>query len=153
MYLLRPYMLLGARVCEEPVPTPWCSNSTLGRFSSRQRRFLIITECCLIFRIDGLHPQHLASERWRFFNPLSADITKTTFCFLLSLESREERRRTRSSPLTMLNHKFRVSQPALLCPCDCNCLKGTPRATTDTIVLHLVKLHLNRSSNVVHRSL
>ena len=25
MYLLRPCMLLGARVCEEPVPTPWCS--------------------------------------------------------------------------------------------------------------------------------
>ena len=37
MYLIRPYVLLGARVCEEPVPTPWCSNSTLGRFSSRQR--------------------------------------------------------------------------------------------------------------------
>ena len=37
MYLLRPYMLLGARVCEEPVHTPWCSNSTLGRFSSRHR--------------------------------------------------------------------------------------------------------------------
>ena len=30
-------MLLGAHVCEEPVHTPWCSNSTLGRFSSRQR--------------------------------------------------------------------------------------------------------------------
>ena len=38
MYLLRPYMLLGARVCVEPVPTPWSSNSTLGRFSSRQRK-------------------------------------------------------------------------------------------------------------------
>ena len=37
MYLLRPYMLLGARVCEESVHTPWCSTSTLGRFSSRQR--------------------------------------------------------------------------------------------------------------------
>ena len=41
MYLLRPYMLLGARVCEEPVHTPWCSNSTLGRFSSRQRVTLV----------------------------------------------------------------------------------------------------------------
>ena len=37
MYLLRPYMLLGARECEEPVHAPWCSNSTLGRFSSRHR--------------------------------------------------------------------------------------------------------------------
>ena len=36
MYLLRPYMLLGARVCVEPVPTPWSSNSSRGRFSSRQ---------------------------------------------------------------------------------------------------------------------
>ena len=35
MYLLRPYLLLGAHVREEPVPTPWCSNSSCGRFSSR----------------------------------------------------------------------------------------------------------------------
>ena len=37
MYLLRPCMLLGARVCEESVHTPWCFNSSRGRFSSRQR--------------------------------------------------------------------------------------------------------------------
>ena len=36
-YLIRPYALLGAHVREEPVPTPRCSNSSLGRFSSRQR--------------------------------------------------------------------------------------------------------------------
>ena len=37
MYLLLPYMLLCARVCEEPVPAPWCFNSSRGRFSSRHR--------------------------------------------------------------------------------------------------------------------
>ena len=37
MYLLRPYILLGARVCVEPVPTPLSSDSSCGRFSSRQR--------------------------------------------------------------------------------------------------------------------
>ena len=40
MYLIRPYALLGARVCVEPVPTPWCSNSSRGRFSSRQRKII-----------------------------------------------------------------------------------------------------------------
>ena len=34
-YLIRLYVQLGAHVREEPVPTPWCPNSTLGRFSSR----------------------------------------------------------------------------------------------------------------------
>ena len=33
----RPYMLLGARACEEPVHTPGFSDSSCGRFSSRQR--------------------------------------------------------------------------------------------------------------------
>ena len=36
-YLLRPYSLLGTHVREEPVPAPWCSNSSRGRFSSRHR--------------------------------------------------------------------------------------------------------------------
>ena len=36
--LIRLYVLLSAPVREEPVPTPWCPNSTLGRFSSRQRK-------------------------------------------------------------------------------------------------------------------
>ena len=35
----RPYMLLGARVCEESVPMPLFSDSSCGRFSSRQRFF------------------------------------------------------------------------------------------------------------------
>ena len=34
---LHDNVLLGAHVREEPVHTPWCSNSFLGRFSSRQR--------------------------------------------------------------------------------------------------------------------
>ena len=33
-YLIRLYVQLGAHMREEPVPTPWCSNSFLGRFSS-----------------------------------------------------------------------------------------------------------------------
>ena len=46
--------------------------------------------------------------------------------------------------------QIRVSRLVVLCPCDCNSLKGTSCATTDTIVLHPVKQHLNRSPNVVH---
>ena len=37
MYPFRPYMPLGARVCEDPVPTPLCYNSSRGWFSSRHR--------------------------------------------------------------------------------------------------------------------
>ena len=37
MYLTSLYVQLGAHVREEPVPTPWCPNFTLGRFSPRQR--------------------------------------------------------------------------------------------------------------------
>ena len=36
-YIIRLHVLLGAHVREEPVHTPWRSNSSLGRFSSRHR--------------------------------------------------------------------------------------------------------------------
>ena len=45
----RPYMLLGARVCEESVPMPLFSDSSCGRFSSRQRGRMISD-----FRVSNL---------------------------------------------------------------------------------------------------
>ena len=90
---------------------------------------------------------------WRFFDPLPAAIKTFNILFLLSIEETEKKGERKKSASHCVRSQIRVSRPAVLCLCDCNRLKGTPCATTDTIVLQSVRRHSNRSPNVVHPSL
>ena len=93
------------------------------------------------FGIRALEVLQPAADRHRASNNI---------LFFVFLEEQRRKKTNKKLASHCVKSQMRVSRPVVLCPCDCNRLKGTPCATTDTIVLHSVKRHLNRSPNVVH---
>ena len=96
-------------------------------------------------------PQHLVLEHPRFFNSLPIVISQhTTFFIRFSWKNRQEKRRIRSCISSYVKSLIEVSRSAVLCPCHCNYLRWAPCATPDSIVLHPVKQHSNRSLDAIH---
>ena len=79
-------------VCEEPVPTPWCSNSTIGRFSSRQRLAPHPLQWYRHTVLQPLHGPHLSRTEGR----LALNLRNLTACRVSPLP-----RPSSSAPLTL----------------------------------------------------
>ena len=54
----------------------------------------------------------------------------TTFYFFFFLEEQRRKKTNKKLAFHCVKSQIKVSQPVVLCPCDCNHLKGTPCATT-----------------------
>ena len=103
----------------------------------RIHRFFITTECCMLLHTDGFIPNIWYQSVGGFSTrcrPSSYTTQHSVFSFFLEEQSRKKTNKKFASHC--VKSQIRVSRLVVLCPCECNCLKGTPCATTNTIVLH-----------------
>ena len=76
--------------------------------------------------------------------------TSHNILFFVFLEEQRRDKTNKKLASHCVKSQIGVSQPAVLCSCDCNHFRWAPCAKPDPIVLHSVKQHPNRSPDAIH---
>ena len=106
--------------------------------------------CCSYFRTDDLVPNIWYQSVGGSSTRCRSSLYTTQHSVFISFEEQRRKKKNKKLASHCVKSQIGVSQQVVLCFCDCNRLRGASYATPNTIVLHLVKRHLNSSPNAIH---